>query len=94
MADKHPRRHADLLQRILQRQTVDHGRQHAHGIGAGAVHADLARYRAAKNIAAADHQREFAAEILDLFDFLGKCLDGIAVDAEIAGAGKHLAGHF
>ena len=83
MADKTRVETPSLLQSVLQRQTVDHRGEHAHGIRAGAVHADLARHRAAKNIAAADDQREFAAEFFDFFDFLGKGLNGLAVDAEI-----------
>ena len=84
MADKTRVETPSLFQSILQRQTIDDRGEHTHGIGAGAVHADLARHRAAKNIAAADDQRELAAEFFDFFDFLGKGFDGLAVDAEIA----------
>ena len=41
----HARRQADLLERALQRQAVDHRGQHAHVIGGGALHAAMAGAR-------------------------------------------------
>ena len=96
-ASRSPKAHASkrpVFPRRPAGETVDHGRQHAHRVSAGPVHADLARDRAAKNIAAADHQREFATQFLDFLDFLGECLDRIAVDTEIVDSGENLAGDF
>ncbi len=57
---------AELLERILQGQRVDHRRQHAHVVGGGAVHAAGAARDAAEDVAAADDERELAAERVDV----------------------------
>ena len=53
---------AQLLERILQRQRVDHGRQHAHIVAADAIHACRAHGDATNDIAAADRRRHLDAD--------------------------------
>ena len=56
--------HALLLQRILQRQRVDHCGQHAHVIGGDAVHVLGLLGHAAEEIPAAHHDRDLHAELV------------------------------
>ena len=51
----------ELLQRVLKRQRVDHRGQHAHVVGAGAVHAFGRGGDPAEDVAAADHHAHFHA---------------------------------
>src|SRR5690606_37042183 len=46
------------LERILQRERIDDRREHAHVIGRHAIHAGLGKPRAAKDVAAADHETD------------------------------------
>src|SRR6185295_20397083 len=62
------RRDVELFERVLQRQRVDHGRQHAHVIGGGAIHAAGAGGDAAEDVAAADDDRGLDPHALDLGD--------------------------
>ena len=81
---------AGLLKEVLQRQAVHDGAEHAHVVGAGAVHAALGQFGAAEEVAAADDDRD-----LDVGngggDLLGHAADGVRVDAELAAA-EDLAG--
>ena len=54
----HPGVDAALLQRVLQRQGVDHRRQHAHVVAGDAVDAAVAGGDAADDVAAADDDRD------------------------------------
>jgi hypothetical protein len=65
------RQHAGLFEGVLQRQAVDHRRQHAHVVGGGAVHAPGARHEAAEDVAAPDDDGRLDAELLDSFDVFG-----------------------
>ena len=58
----HARGDADLFERVLQCQRVDHGRQHAHVIGRRPLHAAGAGRQAAEQIAAADDDGGLDAE--------------------------------
>ena len=57
---EHARRHAGVLERVLQRQGVDHRGEHAHVVAGRAVHAAGAGGQAAKDVAAADHDARSA----------------------------------
>ena len=57
----HPGLDALLLQEVLQRQAVHHGAEHAHVVGAGAVHAALLELGAAEEVAAADDDGDLHA---------------------------------
>ena len=73
-----------LLERVLERQRVDDGRQHAHVVGGGAVHALGARRQSAKQVAAADDDRRLHAELLDFADVDGDAAGDCRVDSETA----------
>ena len=60
-----------MLERVLQRQRVDHRGEHAHVVGGRAVHALGAGREAAEQVAAADDDGGLHAELLDLADVLG-----------------------
>ncbi len=66
----HARGHAGLFERVLQRQRVDHGGQHAHVIRRHAIHVHGRRRHAAKEIAAAHHQPDLHAGAGDFGDLL------------------------
>ena len=59
---EHPRRLADLLERALHRERVHDRRQHADGIGAGALDPLVGALKPAKEIAAADDDRDLRPE--------------------------------
>ena len=67
---QHARRHAVVFERVLQRERVDHGGEHAHVVAGRAVHAARAGGQAAEDVAAADHDAGLDAERLDLGDVL------------------------
>ena len=61
---------------------VDHGGEHAHVVGAGAVHAARRAGHAAEDVAAADHDRDLDAEVAaGLRDLLRDAHDDLGVDA-------------
>ena len=62
--------HAELFQRVLQRQRVDDRGQHAHVIARGALDAALAAAQAAEDVAAADHHDHLHAQVAHLADLL------------------------
>src|SRR5690606_9915612 len=74
---------AALLDRILHRQRVHHGGQHAHVVAGDAVHAGSSESGAAEDVAAADHHADLDAGTLRLNDFVGEPADHLRVDAVI-----------
>ena len=88
------RHHALLLERVLQRQGVDDGGEHAHVVGGGAVHAARAGGDAAEDVAAADDDGGLDAHALDLGDVLGDLRGDGRVDAVGLRAHQGFAGEF
>jgi len=90
----HARRLAQGLQGVLERQSVDHRREHPHVVGTGAVHAARRAAQAPEDVAAADHDRDLDAEVgAGVGDLLRDPADDLAVDAEVElGVGERLAG--
>ena len=68
MAAHHARPHALLFQSVLQRKSVDHGREHAHVIGGDAVHGLGLLGDTAKEVSAAHHDGDFYAELTHFGD--------------------------
>ena len=62
-ARHHARVDAQALERILQRQRVHDGGEHAHVIGRDPVHAGARQPRAAKDVATAEHHRHLHAQL-------------------------------
>ena len=77
------RRDADVLEGVLEREGVDDGREHAHVVGGGAVHALGAGRQPAEQVAAADHDRGLDAELLDFADVLGDLGGDGGIDPEL-----------
>ena len=83
-----------LLERVLQRQRVDHRRQHAHVVGGRAVHAARAGGDAAEDVAAADDDGGLDAHALDFGDVLGDLRRDGRIDAVGLLAHQGFAGEF
>ena len=69
LGDRDRRLHADvdaeLLERVLERQRVEHGREHPHVVGGRAVHARGRARHAAVDVARADDDRDLDAALVD-----------------------------
>ncbi len=87
----HAGRNPAPLHRVLQRQRVDDARQHAHVVGAGAVHALGRRADAADDVAAADHDGDLDAHRVDGCQLLGDAADHGRSDAEPGFPGQALS---
>ena len=76
---------AGLLEEVLQGERVHDGAEHAHVVGAAAVHAALAELGAAEEVAAADDDGDLDA--VDRRGDLARDLaDDIGVDPQLAAA--------
>src|SRR5690606_18181395 len=73
---------AALLEEVLQGQAVHDRAEHAHVVGAAAVHAALGQLRAAEEVAAADDDRALDALGDPLGDLRGDAGDDVGVDAD------------
>src|ERR1035437_5257147 len=83
-----------LLQRILQREGIDDGGQHAHVIGGDAVHEFGLLGHAAEEIAAANHDCDLDSEAMYLADFGGDLVDAGIVHTEALAGGQRFTGNF
>ena len=88
------RHDALLLEGVLQRQRVDHRRQHSHVVGGRAVHASSAGRHAAEDIAAADDDGGFDAHGLDVGHVHGDPRRDGRIDAVGLVAHQGFAGKF
>ena len=79
---QHAREDAGPLERVLQRERVDHGGEHAHVVGGDAVHALGAVGDAAEDVAAPDDRGDLDAQVVDLLDLAREVVGEVAVDAE------------
>ena len=82
---------ADLLERVLEREGVDDGREHAHVVGGRTVHALRAGRQTAEQVAAADDDGGLHAELLDPADFAGDLRGDGRIDPERLFAHERLA---
>ena len=80
----HARGDAGLLEGVLHRERVDHGREHAHVVALRAVHPGARALEPAEDVPAADHDAHLRAERVDLGELRGRGADDLAVDAEAA----------
>jgi hypothetical protein len=81
-----------LFEGVLEGKGVDGGRQHAHVVGLGAVHARTGARHAPPDVAAADDDRYVNLELAtDIDDLLGDPGDDLAVDAVTGGTGERLS---
>src|SRR3974377_2450147 len=72
----------DFFERVLKRQGVEHSGEHAHVIAGRTIDFETLLARAAENIAAAYHNGNLHAELVDVAKFFGDFVDGLAVNAE------------
>src|ERR1022692_2206037 len=87
-----PRLVAELLQHILERETVDHGAEHAHVVGSRPVDTACGQRSAAEHVPAADHDRDLDPEPRRVPDLAREMRYGIRIDTEASAAGEGLAG--
>src|SRR5690606_23616961 len=69
------------LERVLQRERVDDGREHAHVIGRDPIHTGFGEARATEDVATADHEANLDAEAADLGDFGSHSTNDFGIDA-------------
>ena len=82
------------FERVLHRQRVDDRGQHAHLVGRHAVHARLGQTRAAKDVAAADHEPDLDAPGGDFGDLVRNSTDDGRIDAVLLAAQQRFATEF
>ena len=80
----HPRRDALLLERVLERQRVEHGREHPHVVAGRPVHPPRRRRQPAVDVAAADDDRHLDPAAVDRRDLLRDRLHALGVGAVLA----------
>ena len=83
-----------LLQRVLQRQGVDHGGQHAHVVRGDPIHLARLLGHTAEEIPASDYDRNLHAERMDVCEFSGNFVNAERIDAEALVRRQGLAGEF
>ena len=79
---QHPGVHPELFKGVLEREGVDHCRQHAHVIAGGPLDALLAALESAKDVSAAHHDHHLDLQFLDLLDLAGHVVNGLGIDAK------------
>src|SRR5579859_3843768 len=84
---------AFLLQRVLQRQCIDDRGHHAHVVAGRAIDFKSLLPRTAKNISAADNQRNLHAEVVHFLQFARDGLNRFAVNAVSLWSLQRLAGN-
>ena len=94
----HPGGLAEAFERVLEREGVDDGRQHAHVVGLGTIHAGAGTGHPPPDVAAADDHRHVDALVgADTGDLVGDVVGELSVDAvaDLAGEGlpRHLQQH-
>ena len=88
----HARLHPEVQKGFLQRQAIDHGREHAHVVGGDAVHAVGGVRDAAKDVAAAHHDAHFNPEGVGFADLFGQIVGEGAVYSEGLGSEERFSG--
>ena len=91
---QHSRDDADVLERILQRERVDHRRQHAHLVGGRAIHPARLVVAAADVVAGADYHRELHAERGNFLDFERDLGQRVEIESRALRGRERLAGQF
>ena len=87
-----PRVRAEPFQRILERQAVEHRREHARIIGGCPVHALRRGRHPPVEVPAADDDRDLHSALAHLDDLPGDLLDPVQVETELLVAHQSLAG--
>jgi hypothetical protein len=77
----HPGGQVELLQRVLDRERVQHRRDHAHVVGRRPVHADRHALEAPEDVPGAHDDRDVDAAVVGLLHLAGDPGDAHGVDA-------------
>ena len=72
-----------LLHRILDRQRIDDGRQHAHIISISPIHTRGGQTHTTKDVAAANHDGNLDTCINERFDFCRNAFEHGRIDTEV-----------
>ena len=87
----HAAEEAALFDRILERDRVDHCREHAHVIGCDAIHVDRLLRHAAEEVAATHHNGDLAAERVNRRNLLRHFVNEHRINAEASPGGQGFA---
>ena len=87
----HPDGDSLLFAHIRHSQAVHNGCQHAHVVGAGALHLAAAVLGAPPEVAAADHQAHLDAHVQALLDDVANPADHLKIQAGVLVASQSLA---
>ena len=80
-----------FLERVLERERVQHGRKHSHVVAGGAVHPAGRGGEPAVDVAAADHDRHLDAAAVHGGDLRGDRLDPLGIGSVGEAAHQRLA---
>src|ERR687892_585343 len=87
-----PRVHAGALERVLERERVQEGRQHSRVVGRRPIHPLGGRRHAAIDVPGPDDDRELGSGLVDGVYLAGDRLDGPGIDPVFPPAEKRLPG--
>jgi hypothetical protein len=90
----HARVHAVPFDGGLQRERVNHRREHAHIIGGGVFDARRRDCRPAHDVPAADHHRGLHAQLVDANDLAREVVNRVGVQADPLLPGERLPAEF
>ena len=80
----HAALYAALFKRVLQSDGVDHGGEHAHAVGAHAIHLPGLSFDAAENVTSAHHNSNFHAQGVNFSQLAGNLRHFFRINAETA----------
>ena len=81
-----------LLEHVLHRERVDHGAEHAHVVGADAIHPHFRELRAAHDVAAADHDTDARPHRDDVLDLPSEAIEDVEIETGGALSGECFTG--
>ena len=84
--------HTGMLKRVLKREGVHYGGEHAHRVALGSIHATGRNLDAAEDVAAADNDRDLDAGVKHGTNLLGKASRDSGIDTELLITHKGFAG--
>ena len=88
----HPRWHPCALERVLQREPVHRGGEHADVVGGGAIHSRRGASDSAEDVSTANNNSDLDAELTDAANLIGHEGNDGRVDSIRLFAEKRLAG--
>src|SRR5690606_35834971 len=90
----HPGKHALALQGVLDGERIDHGCEHSHLVSGDSIDAGRRQPHAAKDIAAADYDRDLDTGITQVADFVAYAVDHRGIDPVVVVAHERFAAEF